>query len=146
MKHTTHLHVVLDIFKAWNFTSSLTVLLIGIVLGVGKHGTTVGQFFSCVHTALKWSILMYHNIWNFIISQNLQCCALEHFNSCLPSHISYTHYVVELHSVFPCITTNQVIHKQVDNQESFEVNSQTQEHCSTCCHFLGSFLVSLYCL
>ena len=62
MKHTTHLHVVLDIFIAWNFTSSLTVLLIGIVLGVVKHGTTVGQFFCCVHTALKWSILMYHNI------------------------------------------------------------------------------------
>ena len=60
MKHTTHLHVVLNIFNAWNFTSSLTVLLIGAVLGVVKLGTMVGQFFSSVHTALKWSILVCH--------------------------------------------------------------------------------------
>jgi len=64
MKHTTHLHVVLNIFNAWNFTSSLTVLLIGAVLGVVKLGTMVGQFFSRVHTALKWSILVCHHIWN----------------------------------------------------------------------------------
>jgi len=60
MKHTIHLHVVLDIFSAQNFTSSLTALLIGVVLGVVKLSTMVGQFFSSVHTALKWSILVCH--------------------------------------------------------------------------------------
>jgi hypothetical protein len=63
MKHTIHLHVVLDIFSARNFTSSLTVLLC-VMLGVVKLGTTVGQFLSCVNTALKWSVLVYHPIWN----------------------------------------------------------------------------------
>jgi hypothetical protein len=63
MKRTTDLHVVLHIFSAWNFTSSLTVLLC-VMLGVVKLGTTVGQFFFCVHTALKWSVLVYHHIWN----------------------------------------------------------------------------------
>jgi len=41
MKHTTHLQVVSVIFSAWNFTSNLIVLLIGIVLGVVQLGTTV---------------------------------------------------------------------------------------------------------
>jgi hypothetical protein len=62
MKLTTHLHVVLEICTAWNFTSNPTVLLIGVVLGVVKLGTTLGQFFCRVHTALKWSILVYHHI------------------------------------------------------------------------------------
>jgi hypothetical protein len=64
MKHTIHLHVVLDIFSAQNLTSNLTALLIGVVLGLVKLSTMVGQFFSCVHTALKWSILVCHHIWN----------------------------------------------------------------------------------
>lgn len=96
MKNTIQLHVVLDIFSAWNFTSALTALLCVIMLDVVKLDTTVGQFFSCVNTTLKWSVLV---CLEFIISENLECCAIGHFNSCLLSKISYTHYDVELQSV-----------------------------------------------
>lgn len=106
MKHTTHLHVVLDIFTAWNFTSSLTLLLIGIVLGVVKLGTTVGQFFSCVHAALKWSILVYHHIWNLYYLRTCYAVPWSILTAvCPPTFL--THCIVELQSVFPCITTNR---------------------------------------
>jgi hypothetical protein len=105
MKHTAHLQVVLDIFSAWNFTSNLTVLLIGVVLGTVRLGATVEQFFSCVHTALKWSILVCHHIWNLYYLRTCNAVLWSILTAVCPPKF-LTQYVVELQSVIPYITTD----------------------------------------
>jgi len=103
MKHTTHLQVVLDILNVWNFTSILTVLLIGVVLGVVKLGTIVGQFFSCVHTFLQLSILMYHHIWNLYYLRTCSAVPWSILTAvCLPKfliHITLLNYNLYSHAL-----------------------------------------------
>jgi hypothetical protein len=88
MKHTSHVHVVLEVWNLWNSTSTLTMLLIGMVLGVVQLGTTVGLFLYCVHTALTslYSCIATSEIHN-ILKPVMLCHGVFLTAVCSPRHL-----------------------------------------------------------